>query len=68
MNTIAAIKLIEASIILASNALLTAQRYNAIVLAAREEGRDITDTELRILQSESQTAFNALKESLDDAG
>lgn len=64
MNTVLALQIIEASIILATNALLSAQRYNALVIAAREAGRDITDEELAALQAESQSAFNALEESL----
>lgn len=68
MNTIAALKIIEAGIITATNALITMQRYNDLIITAREAGREITDEELKALMAEGHALFDSLKGSLDDAG
>lgn len=53
MTTILAIEQLGSLISVGINALLSAQRYQLLIEAARKEGREITDEELAELKAEN---------------
>jgi hypothetical protein len=66
MNTNVAVTAISTLLTAATNAILAAQRFQALVEAARTEGRDISDDELAALKLESEGLTQQTLDLLDD--
>ena len=64
-NTLTAIGVINGLLSLSINALLATQQYQALVEAARREGREISDDELAMLRAENQTLTDSVLAKLE---
>jgi len=59
-NTLIAIDAINGLLALSINALLATQQYQALIEAARREGREISDEELAALRAENQALTDSV--------